>query len=76
MSRSTITDDYAVVRLRESVRHRRWFMHRNGPHGTLRCLRLAYALALVEAGAAKLPGGQSLCWLRQAVEHAARSAAA
>ena len=71
-----ISDTYTVIRLRETVRRRRWFMHLHGLHGSLRSLPLGYALELVESGRAKLPAGQSLHWLRAAVANAEAAEAA
>ena len=71
---SLITSDYALVRLRESVRLPGRMMCKYGQYGTLRALPLALALRLVEAKQAKMPAGEHLCWLRHAVESQPESA--
>lgn len=67
MSRSLIVERHAVVRMiaTDYLRGRR--LDRHGQHRGLVPLPLADALRLVEKGTAKLPAGQTLRQLREAV---------
>lgn len=71
---SLIHGGRAVVRLREPVKTRRRLMLPHGQHGGLVSLPAAFALELVEAGAAKVPSASSTGALRLAV-HELRAAA-
>lgn len=70
---SLIHDGLAVIRLRETFRTRRRLLSVHGQHGSLVCLPIERALALVDAKLAKVPSASSRGELRAAVAAAERA---